>query len=305
MQEFTQEQITKVHQYTIEDTYSRKNIYSEVANDIMTGINADLKNYYDESIMAITLWISDSSAYDSKHCRKNVLRTQNVANIVTELFIILGMQKTDTPIQNISDQLSRHLGFNEEQVFEAITAAAEILGICVDIGIYDIVMSQGESMHVRSYVTLETKTEDFINKTMYLNPMICRPEDWERNVGGGYLSTCDSVLLGKHNNHKEDQALDALNILQSIEFELDEEMLEYMEMPKKTLETNEAAEEFTSMVTMSERVYRDLYDQGNTFHFVWKFDFRGRAYSQGYYVNLQASSYKKSLLNFKYKRLIK
>ena len=44
--------------------------------------------------------------------------------------------------------------------------------------------------------------------------------------------------------------------------------------------------------------------EGNKFYFTWKFDSRGRMYSQGYHCNLQATEYKKAILNFSHEELI-
>ena len=40
------------------------------------------------------------------------------------------------------------------------------------------------------------------------------------------------------------------------------------------------------------------------FYFTWKYDKRGRIYSQGYHVNIQSTSFKKSLINLHNKLVV-
>ena len=135
--------------------------------------------------------------------------------------------------------------------------------------------------------------------------MVCRPLPWKKNnKGGGYLSGSGSMILGRMNHNEYHQAVEVINHLQNIPWSLDLRMLEFEETSKKNLDTPEKQVNFARMRDNSEQVYRELLDQGNKFYFVWKRDSRGRSYSQGYHVNLQANSYKKSLLNFHKQELL-
>ena len=62
--------------------------------------------------------------------------------------------------------------------------------------------------------------------------------------------------------------------------------------------------DFKKLVKDSEKVYDYLLSNNNTFYFVWRYDARGRMYSQGYHVNIQSNAYRKAMLDFKDKTLI-
>ena len=134
--------------------------------------------------------------------------------------------------------------------------------------------------------------------------MITKPDDWTNNSDGGYITTKQSVLLGKHNHGHHDQALDALNIIQDITWQLDKHMLQYEEHSKKPLDTPEKIANFQQLVDMTKMVHKELLDEGNAFWFQWRYDFRGRMYNSGYFVSLQANDYRKAMLNFKHKQYI-
>jgi len=124
-------------------------------------------------------------------------------------------------------------------------------------------------------------------------------------IGGGYLTIQEHPILGRHNNHQEKQALDAINIMQNIEWELCPIAVKYVEKPKHDLDTQEKKVAWQQHIDMSTTVYQEMMDAGNSFWLSCRFDFRGRMYTQGHYINLQSTGYKKSLLNFKHRELIK
>ena len=133
--------------------------------------------------------------------------------------------------------------------------------------------------------------------------MIEPPMDWTDNTDGGNLTQHKSVILGSLNHHTGHQALDVINILQALPWELNE-MLEFQEVPNSELDTVGKELQFGNHRNQSTRVYQELIDNGNRFHFVWNFDKRGRSYSQGYHCNLQATEYKKAILSFANKELV-
>ena len=94
----------------------------------------------------------------------------------------------------------------------------------------------------------------------------------------------DEVILGRGNNHQFKQAIDVLNTLQSIKFEIDPDiLLNFKDDP--LFET----EQFNAISTQL---------LGKPFAFEWNYDKRGRSYSTGYDIQLQGNEYKKSLLSF-------
>jgi len=158
-------------------------------------------------------------------------------------------------------------------------------------------------MGIMANYSLDDDTAAFINQTKYLPPMICKPVPWDDNSNGGHLQGSSSILLGHLNHHEDNQAVDVINILQNIGWSLNE-MVDYVEKPSKPLDTNDKINQFKLLQEESLEVYEELMHNGNEFYFVWKFDKRGRMYSQGYHCNLQSTEYKKAILNFSKEELI-
>jgi len=105
------------------------------------------------------------------------------------------------------------------------------------------------------------------------------------------------------NHHEGNQSLDVLNILQHIPWQLNE-IVDYVEKSNKDLDTHDKLTQFNMMKDQSTVVYNELMDCGNQFYFTWKNDSRGRMYSQGYHCHLQATQYKKAILDFFKEELI-
>jgi len=299
-------QADRLEQITIEDKYCKFNIRQRVQDDIENNIALEpvIKNCFAK----IYIYFDNISKYhESKQVRVFELKkTMLIMDIITE--ILIAVVNTDPnqeqPIQNIATRLVNRLDFrgirniDELEIFKQIQTAAELLAVCGDTGLYDIYTNP---MAIKTKVSLSQTTLDFIEQTRYVNPMISNPDNWTSNISGGYVSICESMLLGDA-FHDDFQALDALNIAQDIAWELDPTMVALPENSKKPLDTPQKLSAHTQHVRISNEVYDELKDR--PFWFVYKYDFRGRMYSSGYFVNFQSTSYKKSILNFAHKQLI-
>jgi len=287
-------------QLEVEQNYSRKSIRSKVEADIDTDHFA-----FKRMIMAIDKYRS-LSYYPSKQARIYQLVGMQSVDIATEIFIVTLPIKEISPIQAVATQLGTNLGIPD--LLDSIKTAAELLAVCEGSGAYTIYHSEDfengtGTMGIMANYALEADTATFINQTKYLPPMICKPVRWTENSNGGHLQGSSSLLLGHLNHHEENQATDVINILQDIAWSLNE-VVDYVEKPTKPLDTAEKTEQFNQLQLQSLEVYNELLDHGNKFYFVWKYDKRGRMYSQGYHCNLQSTEYKKAILNFAKEELI-
>jgi len=280
-------------QHIIESTYSRRNIRDVVRMDIDD--DHEIITQIEEAINDYRL----QNYHESKYQR---IRKLNMANeIAIELLIAVLPIETISPIQAVATQLGEKLGY--ANLLDGIKTAAEILAVCEKTGLYTIFHSSNHenetgTLGIRANFKLGDVTRAFIDRTKYLPPMVCKPVKWADNSTGGYLQGSGSAILGYLNHHNHKQSLDVLNILQDIEWSLDDIMVNYDEQPTKPFISDEQAAQFQQMHDQSTEVYQSLMDMGNKFYFVWKFDKRGRMYSQGYHCNLQSTEYKKSILNF-------
>ena len=116
-------------------------------------------------------------------------------------------------------------------------------------------------------------------------PMVSVPLDWTNNRDGGYYTQKSSIFLGRHTVPHNDVNYSAINKLQKVEFELDEEMMNKLPTFNKY------------------RKFEKLYAQ-RSFYFTWKYDKRGRSYSVGYPLNIQADEQSKALISFAKQEII-
>lgn len=287
------EQVRYRTQTEIENNYSRKNIHNIIKQDIYHSTNL-----IDQLIPFINDYL-DGEYYESKQKRISEL-TLTPTELAIEILIAVLETTNITPIQKTVSTMAKYLGY--ELLLDGVKTATELLGKCSPAGVYKIV-NLNNRIVIQSLWALEAHTQELIQKTKYLPPMIFKPLPWLSNRLGGYLSSRDHIVLGHLNYHEKNQSLDAINILQGIEWSLCD-MVEYREEPNKPLDTPEKVLQFEKLRKDSEEVYQELIDHGNKFYFVWKYDKRGRMYSQGYHVNLQSTAYKKAILEFSKEELI-
>lgn len=141
-----------------------------------------------------------------------------------------------------------------------------------------------------------TDSMDWINDTCFNPPLVEKPKPVVSNRNCGYHTIQEPLILGDFADHDEQQNLEAINTLNEIEWVLDPYVLSEPEVPSKPHKDQQAHENFVEMVRGSQFIYNMLRDR--KFWFTWQYDCRGRIYSHGYHVNLQAAEYKKALLNF-------
>jgi DNA-directed RNA polymerase len=116
---------------------------------------------------------------------------------------------------------------------------------------------------------------------------MCKPRKWKKNTGGGYFSENHSIILGSGNYHKLNQDYECLNILQDMRWEINQEVAENVRNTNK-IQMTVGKKQFKGIL----KEYKD-----KTFHFVYKYDKRGRVYSSGYDLNIQGDEYHKALLD--------
>jgi DNA-directed RNA polymerase len=147
---------------------------------------------------------------------------------------------------------------------------------------------------------LPEHVQEEIDITQYLPPMLCRPRGWKNVSDGGYLTIKDNVLLNSY--HSLPLNLRAINRLQQVKLTLNQHILDQEETISAELSTVEQIEQFEEFKRQSNILY-EIY-QGKPFYFVWKYDKRGRMYSQGYHINLQGSEYKRASVDLYDKEVV-
>ena len=127
-----------------------------------------------------------------------------------------------------------------------------------------------------------------------------------------YLTTeKNSILCGKAKDAKQKLNITAINKLQTVPWEINEQILHLISDELKPsdasltpIEEKERVKSYTLRDKETSDVIDYLLENGNKFWFNWKFDSRGRQYSQGYHVNIQGNPYRKAMLRFSNKELL-
>jgi len=217
------------------------------------------------------------------------------------LVVVLPLQGVHR-IQNIASKIGIRLEYQD--VFDGIKTASELLAVIRKTKLFHIYRAGVHDTHmtIKSNYILKVDTLEYLKRVIYLPPMLCEPVDWETNYGGGYITSKKTLILGRDNHHNNTLNYDCINHLQSIGFELDPFVLSMAELPPDKLE-GVAISNFVTEAMASRKIY--TYYKDKTFYFVHRYDKRGRIYSSGYHINLQSYEYKKALLNFSKKELIK
>lgn len=285
-----------MNQRELETLFSKKNLIDELREDL----NSD---WLPEVLYHIEEYRQTIYSYESKNNR--IKQLPESLDIAVDLIVsILRCCGEITPIQAIASALSHKLNINNH--LDAVKTAMELIVVCSDSGYWYLVPpnhkdNKFKSLAVEPVIKPTEFTEEIISKYMYLPPHLEVPK-WKANDDGGMVTKPDHCILGPKNAHNSHQDLQALNMLQEVAFELDPYIVCMDEEPNKELDTEEKFKQFEQLRINSKVIY-EMY-KGRQFYFVWKFDKRGRQYSQGYHINLQSTDYKKALLNFAKKELI-
>ena len=98
----------------------------------------------------------------------------------------------------------------------------------------------------------------------------------------------DSIILGRGNDVGQPVNKSAINKLQSVAWTINEDILPYLydtlkdsEEPITAIELAERKKSFALRDRETDMVINYLLENGNHFYFGWKYDKRGRSYSQG------------------------
>ena len=179
-------------------------------------------------------------------------------------------------IQSIGTLIGNRLGF---QGLKSVQVGTALLEATAHLNLFDLIIFE-RSKIVRPLLRLDEGTLTRIAKLQYQPPMVCKPNPWVNNHDGGWLSVDKHAVLGKGNHHNKKINLRCLNRLQDIPWKMDGSILFQFIGKDDFKGDNEIFMEFMESV----------------FYFVWRYDKRGRMYSEGYNINLQSSEYRKAMI---------
>lgn len=293
-----------MNQETVEALYSKRQIHTVLHEAIRYELDKVLLNWSILAFVRLSHWL-EQEFFSSKEARVEVLREkvedEGLESLVIPICAAVIHTHNIQTIQQAAGYLQAFLP--HEDAFDRARTAAELLALCSHPrGLYEIKRNGSgvpATIQVNQWKWIDDKllsSFDWVNDTCFNPPLIEPPIEVVDNYGCGYHTIREPLILGTYTMHDDKQNYAAINILNSIEWVLDPEVLKERELPSKPLANQQAHENFVQMVQDSQFVYKLL--GSNPFWFAWQYDCRGRMYSHGYHVNFQAAEYKKAMLNF-------
>ena len=243
--------------------------------------------------------------YESKNKRIGELKLTDydiALTIVSVIVLLHNIAQIQGVAAKIANQLYRG---NDLPEIEKIKTALELLGVMKESGMYKVLDHKHpdnphDSYAIKPIIKPNSEILKYAKGIHYPPPMLIPPRDWVSNTEGGFLTYNSHIMLGNQlSKHDELQAYDAVNMMQQTAWELTP-VIEKPEPAPKGLDK----EVFKMTCEQTKKVHRDIKSTGNKFYFTWKYDKRGRMYSQGYHVNLQSNEYHKACIQFKRKERI-
>jgi len=179
---------------------------------------------------------------------------------------------------------------------------------------YDLVDYNPLSNEVITHFDVSEDVYMDLERYQYPLPMIIPPMEVRTNRDSGYLTDKSSMLLGKGNSTDEDICLNHINTLNKIPYEINTDTAAFTRNRWKDLEApkeGESKDDFNRRIkafkrfnTSTKDVLAALLMKGNKLWLTWKYDKRGRCYSQGYHVNIQSNAWGKAIIEFADKELL-
>lgn len=312
--------VRRINQEFNEKRYNRHFIDEMIRGEIAA--SQDIQDKIEQGV-ELLMEFCNGNYYTKKQQRVDQLAQLDLYMLVTHIFVGISYYVTPQLFTSVTAQLAGRLGWSDRA--ESITCMAEIVAVLCNTDAYEIIKpSKYASLMVESMMPLSDKLLDFIEHSQYLPPMVCEPYVLRNNRDSAYLTVgSDSVILGSGNHHEGDVCLDVLNLMNSVELQLDTEFLcSYEEEPTYKLMDEQEFKEWVVEKRMthmyptyssyiedskngwmrfkkqSYRFYELMVSQGNRFHLTHKYDKRGRAYSQGYHISTQGTAFKKACIDF-------
>lgn len=193
--------------------------------------------------------------------------------------------------------LLRHHYNDSQQTAHMIYLAAEadLVDYSTTLKMFQVVMD------------ISRECQEELDRFQYPLPTVVPPKELRDNRDTGYYISRGSVIL-KKNHHTDDVCLDHINRLNSIPLTLDMHTAKMISNRWRNLDKakeGETHEEFMRRRKQFEKYDRTAKDVmsliqkiNDHFYMTWKYDKRGRCYSQGYHINPQGTPWNKAVILF-------
>ena len=300
-------------QEKIEKTFSKRFITAAAVDDLLTC--ESIVNKLNRGIEYVNSWLNKDHDVE-RELRLLAVRELDIKELVMQVVACISLEcQKPMKLVSIASLCARHLNMSDK--VEAIHTMAEIIAVLGETDLFDNKKTR-EGWIVISRVGLDAEVTQYADNALYLPPLIIKPRKVRHNRDSGYITQRgESLILGFYENHHDDNiCLDVLNTLNSNEYELDTDFInQYEEQWHREELSQQEYEELShadrEIYNMDAKTWKKFQEQGkffqhlmihhgNSFYLCNKVDKRGRIYSSGYHVNVQGSSFKKAMVNFKH-----
>lgn len=300
-------------QEKIEKTFSKRFITAAAVDDLLTC--ESIVNKLNRGIEYVNSWLNKDHDVE-RELRLLAVRELDIKELVMQVVACISLEcQKPMKLVSIASLCARHLNMSDK--VEAIHTMAEIIAVLGETDLFDNKKTR-EGWIVISRVGLDAEITQYADNALYLPPLIIKPRKVRSNRDSGYITQRgESLILGFYENHHDDNiCLDVLNTLNSNEYELDTDFInQYEEQWHREELSQQEYEELShadrEIYNMDAKTWKKFQEQGkffqhlmihhgNSFYLCNKVDKRGRIYSSGYHVNVQGSSFKKAMVNFKH-----
>lgn len=300
-------------QEKIEKTFSKRFITAAAVDDLLTC--ESIVNKLNRGIEYVNSWLNKDHDVE-RELRLLAVRELDIKELVMQVVACISLEcQKPMKLVSIASLCARHLNMSDK--VEAIHTMAEIIAVLGETDLFDNKKTR-EGWIVISRVGLDAEVTQYADNALYLPPLIIKPRKVRSNRDSGYITQRgESLILGFYENHHDDNiCLDVLNTLNSNEYELDTDFInQYEEQWHREELSQQEYEELShadrEIYNMDAKTWKKFQEQGkffqhlmihhgNSFYLCNKVDKRGRIYSSGYHVNVQGSSFKKAMVNFKH-----
>jgi hypothetical protein len=165
--------------------------------------------------------------------------------------------------------------------------------------------SKGSKKYNSALLKINDEYLDDIRNNLIIHPnslpMICKPNEWSYKSYGGFLinkELNDDIITGVTHKHKMENRhslYNAINYLNSIQFSINNSLLNFLNNEGNYLLSEVPSEdEFQRDITLKiAEIFENV-----TFYLNCKADWRGRLYTESFFIDYQGSDLSSSLVNF-------
>ena len=256
----------------------------------MVDIRMEIEVHYEPLLSEIhsrvSQWLQDyksglwGKTYESKDLRLSKIEA-NLEDIPLWVLLSVASNHQET-LQTCSARLG---SFLEDETILAIKTGAEILSICDGLGfsIERPIYGEGNTFMVHCHLDRLADVLALQALEFYPMPEVSIPDCPKSNA---------QVLLGhRENRHENTLNMSVLSILGSVGYRLTPIATMTEEKPEGVRDTD-----WDNYLEQCEIVKAELANK--PFYFKWAYDKRGRVYSKGYHIQIQANEFHKACLAF-------